>query len=50
MPSNSSENIASIKNSIEFLSEKVDEPMHAKKEISQSIKQVYFQINMYKNE
>ena len=31
MPRNSSDDFASIKNSIEFLSEKVDELMHAKK-------------------
>ena len=34
MPRNSSDDFASIKNSIDFLSEKVDELMHAKKEIS----------------
>ena len=31
---NSTEEIAGIKNVIDFLSEKVDEPMHATKEIS----------------
>ena len=35
MPRNSSEDFASIKNSIDFLSEKVDELMHAEKEISE---------------
>ena len=35
MPRNSSDDFASIKNSIDFLSEKVDELMHAKKEISE---------------
>ena len=35
MSRNSSEDFASIKNSIDFLSEKLDEYMHAKKEISE---------------
>ena len=35
MPHNSSDDFTSIKNSIDFLSEKVDELMHAKKEISE---------------
>ena len=35
MPRNSSDDFTSIKNSIDFLSEKVDELMHAKKEISE---------------
>ena len=35
MPRNSSDDFASIKNLIDFLSEKVDELMHAKKEITE---------------
>ena len=37
MPRNSSDDFASIKNSIDFLNEKVDKLMHAKKEISEII-------------
>ena len=37
MPRNSSDDFASIKNLIDFFSEKVDELMHAKKEINKIV-------------